>query len=132
MAFACGCKAEYIAPLYHDEKFDGAEAIIHFSRVGGGLLAKGSPLTVFAIAGWDKKFVFADAVVEGDNVVASSPSVSAPASVRYSWADNLVPALNLWNTAGLPASPFDFRPDVFGGARAQFELGGWPNRHFIF
>ena len=58
----------------------------------------------FAIAGADKKFVWADAKVVGDTVVVSSPQVKTPVAVRYAWANN--PDCNLVNKAGLPASPF--------------------------
>ena len=57
-----------------------------------------------AIAGGDKKFVWADARIVGDTVVVSSPAVSSPVAVRYAWANN--PPCNLINKAGLPASPF--------------------------
>ena len=106
MALAYGFKGEYSGPLYQDVKFDGGKAIITFSHLGGGLVAKDGPLTGFAIAGADKKFVTANAEISGDTVVVSSPSVAEPASVRYGWADNPVPTLNLWNKADLPASPF--------------------------
>jgi sialate O-acetylesterase len=70
-----------------------------------GLAAKdNAPLTGFAIAGADKKFVWADAKVDGNCVVVSSAKVPAPVAVRYAWGDN--PECNLINAAGLPASPF--------------------------
>jgi sialate O-acetylesterase len=73
--------------------------------VGGGLQAKdGAALKGFAIAGADKKFVWADAQIAGDTVVVSSPQVANPVAVRYAWADN--PVCNLYNQAGLPACPF--------------------------
>ncbi|MBV9868500.1 MAG: hypothetical protein JO316_24355 [Abitibacteriaceae bacterium] len=58
----------------------------------------------FAIAGADKKFVWADAKIDGDTVVVQSDQVPQPTTVRYAWANN--PAANLYNGAGLPASPF--------------------------
>jgi sialate O-acetylesterase len=58
----------------------------------------------FAIAGADERFVWAEARVEGETVVVSSPDVPRPVAVRYGWADN--PEVNLYNGAGLPASPF--------------------------
>ena len=58
----------------------------------------------FAIAGEDKKFVWADAKIDGDTVVVCSEKVAEPVAVRYAWADN--PDCNLYNKAGLPASPF--------------------------
>jgi sialate O-acetylesterase len=58
----------------------------------------------FAIAGEDRRFVWADARIDGDAVIVSSPKVLKPVAVRYGWADN--PIANLYNGAGLPASPF--------------------------
>jgi sialate O-acetylesterase len=77
---------------------------LKFDHVGGGLVAKGGELTGFAIAGEDKKFVWADAVIEGSTVVVSSPQVPKPVAVRYAWDIN--PVCNLYNQAGLPAVPF--------------------------
>ncbi|NNE90484.1 MAG: 9-O-acetylesterase, partial [Verrucomicrobiales bacterium] len=62
-------------------------------------------LSQFAIAGEDKKFHWADAKIEGDTVVVSSPNVPAPVAVRYAYAHNPEGA-NLYNKAGLPAVPF--------------------------
>ena len=61
--------------------------------------------TWFQIAGADEKFVDADAKVDGDSVIVSSPQVSAPVAVRYAW-DNYPDTANLVNGAGLPAGPF--------------------------
>ena len=94
---ACG-------PLYKSMTRQGDKIVVQFDHVGGGLVAKGDKLKGFAIAGEDKKFVWADAKVEGDAVVVSSPDVKEPAAVRYAWANN--PDCNLYNKAGLPASPF--------------------------
>ena len=63
----------------------------------------------FEIAGADGKWAWADAVIDGDSVVVSSPAVPAPTAVRYAWATN-PQGCNLYNQAGLPASPF--RTDV--------------------
>ncbi|NQT01343.1 MAG: sialate O-acetylesterase, partial [Planctomycetes bacterium] len=83
-----------------------------FDNVGGGLVAKGGgPLKGFAIAGADRKFVWADANIDGDKVVVSSNEVSAPVAVRYAWADN--PVCNFYNEEELPASPF--RTDSWPG-----------------
>ena len=65
----------------------------------------GKPLSKFAIAGKDKKFVWADAVIEGNEVVVSSKEVPQPMAVRYAWADN-PEGCNLTNASELPASPF--------------------------
>ncbi len=100
-------------PLYQSMKVEDGKIRVKFTSVGGGLEAKGgAPLKQFAIAGEDKAFVWADAVIEGDTVVVSSPKVAAPAAVRYAWAAN--PAgCNLYNKEGYPASPF--RTDEWPG-----------------
>ena len=91
-------------PLYKACKVEGTQIRLLFDDLGGGLEARGGELKAFAIAGADQKFLPADARIEGDTVVVSSPEVSAPVAVRYGWADN--PPCNLYNRAGLPASPF--------------------------
>jgi sialate O-acetylesterase len=94
----------YSGPLYKSMDIQDSQVILHFDHVGGGLVAKGGPLKGFAIAGADRHFVWADARIDGDTVVASSDKVKEPVAVRYAWADN--PVCNLYNEAGLPASPF--------------------------
>ncbi|HKR23012.1 MAG TPA: hypothetical protein VJS17_10475, partial [Pyrinomonadaceae bacterium] len=74
----------------------------------------GGPVKGFAIAGADRKFVWADARIEGDTIVVSSPQVTKPVAVRYGWGDN--PLVNLYNKAALPASPF--RTDDWPGITA--------------
>ncbi len=91
-------------PTYSGVKFKDGKAILSFDSVGGGLEAKGGALTGFAIAGEDKKFTWANAVIEGDKVIVSSPSVTKPVAVRFGWSD--FPVLNLFNKEGLPATPF--------------------------
>ena len=84
---------------------EGDKIVVEFNYANGGLAARdGGKLKGFAIAGADKKFVWADAQIVGDTVVVSSPEVKSPAAVRYAWANN--PECNLVNKAGLPASPF--------------------------
>lgn len=84
----------------------GDKIRLYFKHVGGGLTIKpgDEKLTGFVIAGADKNFVFADAVIEGDTIVVSSPEVPLPKYVRYGWAWN--PLVNLYNKAGLPAITF--------------------------
>lgn len=96
----------FSGPLYQSATVAGHTIVLSFTHTGGGLVAKGEgPLTQFAIAGADKKFVWADARIEGDKVVVSSDEVPDPVYVRYAWADNPEGA-NLYNKEGLPASPF--------------------------
>jgi sialate O-acetylesterase len=113
-AISYGKDVVYSGPVYKAMKVDGGKAVLTFEHIGGGLVAKGDKLAGFAIAGEDRKFVWADARIEGDTVVVSSDKVAAPVAVRYAWADN--PDCNLYNKAGLPASPF--RTDQWPGVTA--------------
>ena len=107
-ALAYGEKLEYSGPLYDKAVFQDGKAVVSFTHTDGGLVAQGGPLQGFTIAGADGKFVPAQAEIQGDTVVVSSDAVPAPMAVRYGWAN--VPDVNLFNKAGLPASPF--RSDV--------------------
>ena len=91
--------------MFESEKVEGNKAILTFTHVGGGLEAKGGAVRSFAIAGADRKFVWANARIENNEVVVWSADVPKPVAVRYAWADNPVGA-NLYNKEGLPASPF--------------------------
>ena len=107
-ALAYGKKVEYRGPLFDSVKFEGDKAVLTFKYVGGGLQAKGGPLTGFTIAGKDGKFAKAEATIVENTVVVRSPEVPQPAAVRYGWAN--YPVCNLYNEEGLPATPF--RTDV--------------------
>jgi sialate O-acetylesterase len=120
-------------PLLRSAAYTGGKALLSFANIGRGLEARkmaredittdrGSkkaggalhakantdnspvPLAGFAIAGADGKFVNATAVIDGENVVVSSPQVAEPTQVRYGWAD--YPTGNLFNKDGFPATPF--------------------------
>jgi sialate O-acetylesterase len=112
LANVYGRKLEYSGPAYRRMKVEGERVRLSFDHAEGGLVARdGERLKGFAVAGEDGRFVWADAIIEGGEVVVSSPEVKKPTAVRYAWADN--PAANLYNRAGLPASPFrtdDFPP----------------------
>lgn len=95
----------YSGPIYKSHKVSGNRIIIEFSSIGNRLVTKGNDLKYFAIAGADKKFVWANARIEGNTVVVWSDEVEKPLAVRYAWADNPEGA-NLYNSQGLPASPF--------------------------
>jgi sialate O-acetylesterase len=69
------------------------------------LVVRGGLLKTFVVAGADRVFHAAEARVEGDMVVVQSAAVPHPVAVRYAWADNPL-GCNLYNAAGLPASPF--------------------------
>lgn len=100
-----GRKVAYSGPVYETMKIEGNTIRLKFSHASGGLVAKGGPLKHFAIAGADLKFVWANAQIDGETVVVSSPAVSAPVVVRYAWSDH-PEGCNLYNSAGLPAVPF--------------------------
>ena len=100
-----GQKVEDSGPFYDSMKIEGAAIRISFTNADGGLEAKDGPLKSFAISGADKKFVWADAKIEGETVLVSSPQVANPVAVRYAWADN-PEGCNLYNKQGLPTSPF--------------------------
>ncbi len=98
-------------PLYCSMTVEGSKIRLQFQHVGKGLSAKGDSLAGFAICGADKKFAWADAVIDGDAVLVSAADIMEPVAVRYAWGDN--PACNLCSKDGLPASPF--RTDDFPG-----------------
>lgn len=131
--------APFYGPTYAGVKFGEGKAVVRFHHADGGLVAKAlaetydvrsvvkekaslvrnrpeSPLEGFAVCGPDRVWQWADAAIQGDTVVVSSPNVPTPIAVRYAWADN--PTCNLYNAAGLPAGPFrtdDFPPVTLGG-----------------
>ncbi len=91
-------------PSFRSMKVKKDRAILSFDHVGGGLEARGGRLRGFALCGEDGRFVWANASIEGNKVVVSTPLVAKPVAVRYGWAD--YPVVNLFNREGLPASPF--------------------------
>jgi sialate O-acetylesterase len=104
-------------PLYESCSFFPGQVRLNFRETGSGLVPGDSPwhpagyspfpadrLIGFYVAGADRKWVEAEAQLEGDTVVVSSPLVPSPAAVRYGWAQS--PRANLYNREGLPASPF--------------------------
>jgi sialate O-acetylesterase len=117
----------YSGPMYKSMKIDGDKVVLAFDHAGGGLVVgkkaglaptevvPGGTLAGFSIAGDDKKFVWAEAKIQGDTVVVSSKDVAKPAAVRYAWSNN--PECNLYNKEGLPASPF--RTDEWKGVTAD-------------
>ncbi|MBP6965627.1 MAG: sialate O-acetylesterase [Armatimonadetes bacterium] len=104
-AIAYGQPITYSGPIYKAMKVEADKVIISFDHVDGGLKAAGGELTGFTIAGADGVFVPAKAEIRrGIGLVVTSPDVPKPAAVRYGWSNWMV--VNLYNEAGLPASPF--------------------------
>ncbi|CAM4024804.1 sialate O-acetylesterase [Pedobacter westerhofensis] len=92
------------SPAYQSLEISGNSISVKFAHAGNGLTAFGKELTQFEIAGADKVFYPAKAVIKGENVVVSAPEVASPAAVRYAFKDFVLG--QLYNTEGLPASSF--------------------------
>jgi sialate O-acetylesterase len=99
-----GESIEDSGPLFRQAVPEGGGMRVWFKHDGSGLTEKGGSLEGFEVAGSDGRFVPAQARIEGGSVVASSDKVPSPEAVRYGWAS--APDCNLFNGAGLPASPF--------------------------
>jgi sialate O-acetylesterase len=104
-------------PVFREAKAEGATMSVTFTETGSGLTIGPAPwraegdaqwpqdrLIGFALAGQDRAWHDAEARIEGDSVIVSSPAVTKPIAVRYAWANS--PRCNLYNTEGLPAAPF--------------------------
>ena len=104
LAVAYGRDVAYQGPMFKSMQIDGDRIRIEFDHVSDGLVIKGDKLTGFAIAGEDRKFVWAEAQLDGNTVIVHSPDIAQPRHVRYGWANN--PDAVLYNAAGLPAVPF--------------------------
>jgi sialate O-acetylesterase len=103
---AYGETVVHSGPMAEGLTKEGNKLIIRFTSTGSGLLTNdGEAPAEFTIAGADKKFVWAKARIDGNQVIVWSDQVTDPVYVRYAWADNPVNP-NLYNKEGLPASPF--------------------------
>lgn len=93
-------------PTYRSHAAHDGGYLIEFDNVGGGLVSRtGDRVTGFAIAGADRRWVWADGRIEKGRVVVSSPHVPNPVAVRYAWS-NSPRMVGLYNREGLPAAPF--------------------------
>ncbi|AHF90022.1 9-O-acetylesterase [Opitutaceae bacterium TAV5] len=129
LAHDYGKRVEYSGPVHDSMQVEGSAIRVRFAHVGGGLVARPVPaeylyasvpkrvtkplgrnspesqLEGFLIRGAPgEKWEWADARIDGDTVVVSSPRVPKPQAVRYAWFSN--PTCNLYNAAGFPACPF--------------------------
>jgi sialate O-acetylesterase len=92
-------------PVFQSMEINGHKAVLSFANSGKRLKTKGGgTLKGFAVAGPDRRFVWAEARIKKNKVIVSSPEVTNPVTVRYAWADN--PEANLYNKQDLPAAPF--------------------------
>lgn len=92
-------------PVYQGTKVEGDKIRVSFQPSTSALVSHtGAKLAGFAVAGEDRRFAWADATIDGGEVVVHCDRIAAPVAVRYAWADN--PEVSLYNEAGLPAAPF--------------------------
>lgn len=95
----------YCGPMFKSSNIEGSKIRASFNHTGIGLASRdGKPLNYFEIAGADGKFVKAEAVIDGSDVVISSSTIKIPVQARFAWDQLAVP--NLMNKEGLPASAF--------------------------
>jgi sialate O-acetylesterase len=101
-----GRKIAFSGPTYAGHAIEGDKVRVRFTHVGQGLAFRhAEKLQGFAVAGAEGKLHWADAAIDGDTVVVSSPAVASPVAVRYAWAAGIAWA-NLFNKDGLPAVSF--------------------------
>jgi sialate O-acetylesterase len=94
----------FCGPMIRGMRPEGGRIRILFDHAEHGLVCRGAELTHFQVAGNDRMFVPARAVIEGGSVVVWSERVKRPAAVRFAWSNTATP--NLFNADGLPASCF--------------------------
>lgn len=95
----------YSGPVFRSVTVQNGTMRLRFDHAKGGLRTRdGAPPTHLTVAGTDRRFVPAQARIEGSTLVVWSEAVPSPVAVRYAWADDATP--NLTNAAGLPAGPF--------------------------
>jgi sialate O-acetylesterase len=104
-AIAYGERIDYVSPTFRSQAVRDGRVTIELSHARGLRTRDGKAPGGFAIAGADRRFVWANARIEGERVIVWSDRVAAPVAVRYAWGDNPL-AANLVNADGLPATPF--------------------------
>ncbi|OXA95015.1 hypothetical protein B0A66_04190 [Flavobacterium hercynium] len=102
-----GKKRVYSGPTYKAQQIKGNQIILTFNNIGGGLTAgdNSENLKGFEIAGADKVFHSAKAIIKNNTVIVSSENVPNPVAIHYGWADDDT-EINLFNKEKFPASPF--------------------------
>jgi sialate O-acetylesterase len=114
-----GKRVPYQGPTFKSVEHLPGALKLHFDHTDGGLVVKGEKLEEFSIAGKDRRWYWADARIQGDAIVASSPMVPEPEAARYAWQS--FPTATLYNGAGLPAAPFrtDRWPGITKGPQSK-------------
>ena len=102
-----GKKQIYSGPTFKSQEIKGNQIILTFNNIGGGLTAgdNSENLKGFEIAGADKVFHSAKAIIKNNTVIVSSENVPNPVAIHYGWADDDT-EINLFNKEKFPASPF--------------------------
>ncbi|MEN2415669.1 sialate O-acetylesterase [Flavobacterium mesophilum] len=101
-----GKKQVFSGPTYKSQEIKGNQIILTFDNIGSGLSTPNNDeLKGFEIAGADKVFHSAKAIVKDNKVIVSSDQVQNPVAVHYGWADDDT-QINLYNKEKFPASPF--------------------------
>jgi sialate O-acetylesterase len=103
-SIAYGENVEFSGPLFRQAGANGHDMRVWFDHAEGLMTKGGGAPEGFEVAGADRKYKPATATLDGSGVVVSSEEVAEPVYVRYGWKD--LPTVNLYNSAGLPASPF--------------------------
>jgi len=109
-ALAYGENVEYSGPAFRQATPESDAVRVWFDHIANGLVAKGTSLQGFEIAGEDGHFVTATARIDGNTALVSNPQLTAPKCVRYGWSN--APEVNLFNSEGLPASPFTSEDEI--------------------
>ena len=99
-----GVSVDFSGPVFQGATREGPALRVRFTHTGAALVAQDRPVQSLEIAGADKVFFAANAKIDRDTLLVSSPKVKEPVAVRYAWSN--APLANLYNGAGLPAAPF--------------------------
>lgn len=104
LAGSYGKNVSSSAPVFQNYIIKGDKMELDFGQRQDGFKIKDTTLKGFTIAGPDRVFYSAEAMVQNGKIIVSSPKVSVPLAARYGWADN--PDCNLYGENGLPVAPF--------------------------
>lgn len=104
LAGSYGKNVSSSAPVFQNYIIKGDKMELDFGQKQDGFQIKGTTLKGFTIAGPDRVFYPAEAMVHDGKIILSSTEVPAPLAARYGWADN--PDCNLYGENGLPVAPF--------------------------
>ncbi|HEY5079709.1 MAG TPA: sialate O-acetylesterase, partial [Opitutaceae bacterium] len=99
-----GVPPEASGPMFASATVEGDAIRVRFTHPGDELSARGGNVQALEVAGADRVFHPATAVIETDSLLVSSADVAAPVAVRYAWTN--APEANLYGDSGLPAAPF--------------------------